>query len=110
MKSKLIQLLLGAILLCAGAVAAAYLAGALFYLVNKTVPLELHPDTWYRYWQAYQDNPLQAKRLLGSLVIALACVFGFPTVSMIKMASKPRALHGEARWATEHEIRKAGLL
>ena len=110
MKINLLKIIVGLVLACASAVAIAYLAGALFYLVNKTMPTHMQIDTWYRYWQAYQDDPVQSRRLLGSLAAATLTVCALPLGAMLKLTAQTRALHGDARWATEREIRKAGLL
>lgn len=93
-----------------GAAASAYLAAILYFAVNKTVPDELTFKTWWRYWQAYSDNPVQHARLVGSALVATVLVYGAPLVAMLRTLGKKRALHGDARWATESEIRDAGLL
>lgn len=93
-----------------GSVAAAYIAAIAFFLVNKTMPNELAIDTWYLYWNAYSRDPVQHKRLIASGIASLAIVYGVPLLLLAKHRATRRSLHGDARWATESEIRKAGLL
>ncbi len=95
---------------CGGLVAAAYLAAVAYFLINKAIPAEIGIDTWYRYWTAYSSDPLQHGRLVGSAIFALAVVYGAPLVILAKFTASPRSLHGDARWATESEVKKAGLL
>lgn len=95
---------------CIGFVAAAYIAALAYFLMNKTMPTDVAMDTWYRYWTVYSADPIQRKRLIGSAFGALVVVYGVPLVLLTKLMGRPRSLHGDARWATEGEIRKAGLL
>lgn len=96
--------------LAAGMVAAAYLAGAAFFVLNKTIPDAIAIDTWYRYWHAYAADPLQHRRLLLSAAIAAAALLAPPLCALGALAHGQRSLHGDARWASEREIREAGLL
>lgn len=95
---------------CAGAMAGAYLAAVLYFLVNKTMPTGIALDTWYRYWIVYGANTVQQPRLVGSAITALALVYGVPLALLASALGGGRSLHGDARWATDSEIRKAGLL
>lgn len=95
---------------CVGFVAAGYIAALAYFLVNKTMPTDLAADTWYRYWTVYSVDPVQHKRLVGSAFVALSLVYGAPLVLVSNLMRRPRSLHGDARWATEREIRNAGLL
>jgi len=96
--------------LAMGLSASAYAAGGLFYLANKTIPRDIGPDTWYRFWTAYREDPLQRGRLLFSGIAAPCLVIGMPLLLHLHHKYRPRPLHGDARWATTAEIRKAGLL
>lgn len=104
------QALFLAAILGTGLVASAYAAGGLFYLANKTIPRDIGPDTWYRFWTAYREHPVQRARLLFSGIAAPSLVFGMPLLLHLRHRHRPRPLHGDARWATVAEIRKAGLL
>jgi type IV secretion system protein VirD4 len=107
---RMVQSLFLSIALGLGLAASAYVAGHLFFLVNKTIPRDIHIDTWYRYWAAYSTHPVQRHRLLVSGAAAPALVIGLPLLLHLKHRRRPRLLHGDARWATTAEIRQAGLL
>ncbi len=97
--------------LCAAlTLAAPYLAALLFFAINKTMPSELALDTWWRYWQVYQLDAVQRPRLLGAAIVALVVAYGLPLLAAGKLLRPVRSLHGDARWATAREIRKADLL
>jgi type IV secretion system protein VirD4 len=104
------QILFGAVYLVAGTVAACYLAGWLHFILNKTAPTGIGIDTWLRYWDAYSGNAIQRKPLLLAMVLALVAVFVIPLIALACQTRAGRSLHGNARWATRAEIRKAGLL
>jgi hypothetical protein len=59
-----------------------------------------------------QCRPVEHRHLLGSVVLALALVFGGPLFAWaaVRNHGDTRELHGSARFATEREIRTAGLL
>lgn len=101
--------LAGAYLLI-GAIAAAYLAGCLYFILSKAMPNNIELDTWWRYWDAYAADAAQRKRLLTAAVLAAGVVFLIPLAAMFTLVQSGRSLHGDARWATRAEIRKAGLL
>lgn len=107
---RIAQVLFLAAVLALGLLACAYLAGYLFYLINKTIPHDIEIDTWLRYWEAYRDHPVQGKRLLISGIAAPALAIGLPLALHLSHRRRPRPLHGDARWATTAEIRQAGLL
>lgn len=90
--------------------ASAYLAGYLFFLINKTIPHDIAFDTWLRYWNAYSDHPVQGKRLLITGIAAPTITIVLPLVFHFSHRGRPRPLHGDARWATTAEIKQAGLL
>ncbi|MDQ1815797.1 hypothetical protein RBA41_21100 [Massilia sp. CCM 9210] len=95
----------------AGFFAAQYIAGAAYFAVSKTMPVDIALDTWMRYWEAYGDDPVQRKRLITGAGIAAIVVYVLPLlVVMLASRGPTRSLHGDARWATAAEIRKAGLL
>ncbi|WLI91075.1 hypothetical protein Q4S45_08145 [Massilia sp. R2A-15] len=104
------QLIFGAVYLVAGTVMACYLAGWLYFIVSKAAPAGVGVDSWLRYWDAYSGDAIQRKRLLLAMALALAAVFAIPVIVLVSQARAGRSLHGDARWATRAEIRKAGLL
>lgn len=95
---------------CVAAVGACYLAAAFYFLLNKTIPDVIELDTWYRYWQLYGSTGLQGGRLFKSAAAALAVVYIGPLFLIAGALRNKRSLHGDARWATVAEMRKAGLL
>jgi len=94
----------------AAAVGTCYLAAGIFFLLNKTVPHVIEFDTWYRYWGLYGSDGLQGKRLVHSALAALGIAYLAPLVMVASSLHRRRSLHGDARWATDAEIRKADLL
>ncbi len=107
---KFARALLIATGLAVAIVVACYLAGGLYFVLCKVIPSHIALDTWLRYWDAYGDDPIQRKRLLTSAALAVTVVAGAPLLAIAKLTNLPRSLHGDARWATRSEIRKAGLL
>lgn len=104
------RFVLALLYLVAGALAATYLAAFFYFVLCKAMPHNIGFDTWLRYWDAYGEVALQRKRLLTAAAAAAMVVFGIPAVAIITLARTGRSLHGDARWATHAEIRKAGLL
>ena len=93
----------------AGAFALRYAAGALYFIVHKTDPRQVQAQTWQEYWDQYQDDPKEKKRLQGSMGFAVFGIFGLPLILIALAMSKSRSLHGDARWATGSEARQGGL-
>ena len=93
-----------------GALAATYIAGGAYFLISKAMPHHIEIDTWLRYWNAYSGDPIQRKRLLIAAAVSAVLVIGGPLMAIAALARNHRSLHGDARWATHAEIRKAGLL
>lgn len=90
--------------------AASYIAAAAYFLISKAIPHDLDPTTWLRYWDAYSADPIQRPRLLLAAAIAMAAVLAPPLAFLLQLKRSTRSLHGDARWATAAEVRKAGLL
>ena len=105
-----VQIAFVAALLLLGAVAAAYIAGWAYFIISKAMPAHIEIDTWLRYWDAYSDDQIQRKRLLTAAGISAIVVFVAPAIAIAALSQKGRSLHGDARWATRAEIRRAGLL
>lgn len=93
----------------AGAWALRYAAGGLYFIVHKTDPRQVQAETWQEYWDQYQDDPKEKKRLQASMGFAAFGIFGLPLILIALALSKSRSLHGDARWATASEARDAGL-
>ncbi|MDQ1922673.1 hypothetical protein [Massilia pseudoviolaceinigra] len=94
-----------------GFFAAQYVAGGAYFVVNKTMPADIAIDTWMRYWEAYGDDPVQRKKLTMAAGIGGILVYLVPlVVVLLATRGQSRSLHGDARWASAREIRKAGLL
>ena len=84
----------------------AWLAGAIFLQFNGYEMKEASLLTVYQYWYYYRDSDTTMGWLTGSVVAALVVLL-LPL--LIVIMPRKAALFGEARWATESEIRKAGL-
>jgi type IV secretion system protein VirD4 len=110
MKRTYMLIVLAVVYVAVAGVAGAYLAGGLFFLINRTLPHGIGIDTWYLYWQAYHDHAVQHGRLLLSASIPTVLLIALPTWAVLATCTRKRPLHGDARWATEEEMRKAGLL
>lgn len=106
---KRYRILMIVVLILASFCAIAYLAGVLYFALNKTGPSDVTVDTWWTYWQLYGSDRRQHSLLLTSAFMATLTVYGAPLAVLYTLRQK-RSLHGDARWATEREIRKAGLL
>ncbi|MBE7416733.1 MAG: type IV secretory system conjugative DNA transfer family protein [Ideonella sp.] len=94
------------ILVCA----AAYLAGALFLVLNKLDPRRA--DLWSiaHYWDAYADDPAQRKKLVAAIAAPGSALLVVLPVALVAALRPRRALHGDARFASAAEIASAGLL
>lgn len=87
-----------------------YLAGWLFFLLNKSMPQGVGLETWWLFWQTYSEDPQQRKYLQAALGIAAAVVYLVPLLAISALNQKSRSLHGDARFATQSEVNKSGLL
>jgi type IV secretion system protein VirD4 len=90
--------------------AATYLSAIIFLALNKVNPRAAEFTSIAAYWDAYSEDPQHRKQLIGSVAtssIALLIVLPF---SMLVASRRHRPLHGDARFATTYEIRRAGLL
>lgn len=95
--------------LIGGSFAARLGAGAAFLFTHKADPREAQLETWQEYWSDYKDDPTEKKRLKGSMALAIALIYGVPTLVLLANLGKRRSLHGDARWATAAEMEAAGL-
>lgn len=107
---KWLKWVLGVVVFIAATVGAVWLAGFFFFAFSKTNPFgKTDFSTWWTYWQFYQADPVIAKRLKVSGIVAAVVAYGAPIVALIAAMREVRSLHGEARFANAGEIEKAGL-
>lgn len=107
---KWVKWSLGIILIVAATAGVVWLAGFFFFAFSKTNPLgKTDFYTWWSYWQHYQADPIVAKRLKVSGIVAAVVSYGAPFVALMAAMREVRSLHGEARFANAGEIDKAGL-
>ncbi len=85
------------------------LAGAVFTLANKQMPDDLSLTSWPDSWRIYREDPVQRKRLQFSAVVGGFAAFGLPALLLVSLTNQKKPLHGEARFASQDEIRQAGL-
>lgn len=107
-KTVVVSLLVAA-WLGAGGWALRYAAGGIYFIVHKTDPRQVQAETWQEYWDQYQDDRKEKKRLQLSMGLAVFGIFGLPLILILIATSKSRSLHGDARWATQNEAKEAGL-
>ena len=93
--------------LLVAAVVGLWAAGYAFLMLMKLPPQSATLSTIVDYWLVYGDRPDVRRSLLAALVGAQGITLGGVAIAMVP---RRRALHGEARFATHREIRKAGLL
>lgn len=97
------RILLAAI---AGLILAQYLAGYLFLWWVRADPRTASPLTIARYAYYYGERDDVRRRLAIASAAGVVLVGG---AALIALLPKPRALHGNARFATRGEIARAGL-
>lgn len=88
-------------------VAGLYASGYFFLWAIHAKPQDASPLTVIRYRYYYSDRPELRRPLAWS-----SCAgFGLVIVAGVLLSiPRPRSLHGEARFARRHEIKRAGLL
>jgi type IV secretion system protein VirD4 len=87
-----------------------WMAGAFFYMFSGVNPLgQTGFTTWWEYYSHYQDDPAVYKKLKGAAMAAALVAFLLPLFIAVAAARKTKSLHGEARFANDSEIEKAGL-
>lgn len=84
-----------------------YLAGCLLLASLRLDPRSANPLTLVRYTYYYADRPEVRWRVWLASVAGLAVVASCGTLALMP---RRRALHGDARFATRREVRRAGLL
>ena len=91
-------------------IAALYLSGVLFLVFSKAHPRLATWNSIVDYWQIYADEPALRKRLLISIATAALVTLVLLPVALISASRPRRPLHGDARFASTSEVKKAGLL
>ena len=91
-------------------VAAVYCAGALFLVLNKADPRQARVGSIAHYWALYANDGLLRRKLVAAIVVSgIGCLVILPA-GLLAAARPRRALHGNARFASLAEVRRAGLL
>ena len=110
-KAKRAALSVAALLYVVGAAAGtAYGSAALYQLMHKMRPTNLHLTTTYRYWQLAADDKREQKKVYLSLFVPGGALFFALPMAVLMAGPKRRDLHGSARFANRMEITKSGLL
>lgn len=96
------------------AVAAFWLASFLLYAGLHHNPLHAGLWGWWDAVSAWRDGrqPKVGRKLAGSLVLGVLIAFGGAPLAWwaIRQGGSKRELYGSAKFATEADIRRAGLL
>ncbi|MGI2049911.1 type IV secretory system conjugative DNA transfer family protein [Shewanella oncorhynchi] len=87
-----------------------YLAGTIYFLLNKANLDLVTPWTIIDYWQAHHGIELYQKKLNASLLMSAVLTIGIPSIMILNSFRTTEELHGSARFATFREIKKKGLL
>jgi type IV secretion system protein VirD4 len=88
-------------------VALSWLAGMFLILLLGGHPKYASPLTWLQYWYWLSDEPPTRWKLLVSGGVTVAFVLA---AAVALLWPKRPPLHGEARFATRREVKRAGLL
>jgi type IV secretion system protein VirD4 len=97
----------------------AWLAGAFFLLLMKKNPIgQVSFNIWLAYWNMAhdatsplaKDAPFLIRKLKTAAVLAGLAAYGIPLLVWLSNLKPKKKLHGDARFATQDEVRKAGLL
>ncbi len=87
-----------------------YLAGTIYFLLNKANVDLVTPLTIIDYWPAHHNIEIYRKKLNISLLISAMMTLGIPAAMIINSLRSKEELHGSARFANFAEIKKKGLL
>jgi type IV secretion system protein VirD4 len=88
---------------------AMYLSGALFLLLAKANPAQARLTSIALYWQLYADDPPLRKKLLVAIGVSAGGLLVLLPLALVAASHQRRPLHGNARFATAAEVRRAGL-
>jgi type IV secretion system protein VirD4 len=110
-QSKILVSALAAAGLAAVAVGGQYAGAALFGKMQHLPSSVVGIFTLRDYWHAYGDVPAVKKALAACTFVSVAIPVGAITAACFAaFGTAKRELHGSARFAKAHEIRKTGLL
>ena len=87
-----------------------YLAGVLFLALNKINPAQASFGSIAHYWQLYAKVPPLRRKLQLAIAVPSVGLLVLLPAYLIAAARPRRSLHGDARFATIAEVRRAGLL
>lgn len=110
-KFKLNMMYVVPVLVIIGFIALCYVGSLLLMHLNG-LPLEkAGPFTAFRYFPIYKNSPVKSVRLTVLFCAAFPFLVSAGIAVLFYITKyKPRALHGDARFATYMEIKKAGLV
>ncbi|VWD62596.1 MULTISPECIES: hypothetical protein [Burkholderia] len=98
----------------AGLAAAEWLASCVLYASMHRNPIRAGWSTWLDALGAWYDGrlPNMGRRVLGAGLMGLLVAFGGPALAVYAWLEQAGRgpLYGDARFANEAEIRRAGLL
>ncbi len=108
-KAKFVFLL---VLLVAAVAAGFYLSGYIVLMQLKLRGVDLHWNTWWNYFQV-MDQPQvlpYAKKIKNSGAIGFGIpIAGWLGMMLLMLKSRPKALHGDARFATGGDLSEKGM-
>lgn len=111
MKKKLIAFITLTLLTVAFFVLGQYVAGHVYLKISHLPKDSLNFWTIYDYYTAYGHDPEYKKTIGGCLVLSiLITLIPFFTVFIVLVTKKKPSLHGDARFASDLELKKSGLL
>ena len=109
--SRILVSALAAVGVAAVAVGGQFAGAALFAKMQHLPPSVIGIFTLRDYWHAYGDVPAVKKALAACSFVSVAIPVGaIAAVCFAAFGTAKRELHGSARFAKAHEIRKTGLL
>lgn len=86
------------------------LAGMFVLLKEKQDILSVSFSTYYNYWHHYGDDPAMNKILRGSGIGGFIVAVILPVFGFLLASNEKRSLFGDARFATQAEVKGAGLV
>jgi type IV secretion system protein VirD4 len=89
--------------------AAVYLAGVVFLMLNRADPRQAYLGSIAHYWFLFADDAGLRKKLQLSIGLSGISLLLVVPATLIAAAHPRRPLHGDARFASEGDVRRAGL-
>lgn len=110
-KFKLNMMYVVPVLVIIGFIALCYVGSLLLMHLNGLPLDKAGPFTAFRYFPIYKNSPVKSVRLTVIFCAAFPFLVSAGIAVLFYITKyKPRALHGDARFATYMEIKKAGLV